>query len=323
MVIGIEVFRRFVWKASSHRFHRMTAFIIIASIYGWRLSILKIHVERFHLLEYGILAILVTFACACMNLGFVSLLWGVIAVHGVGMADELFQYFWPDRYGEWRDVLINIQSGILANAALLLMYPHKRFYKRSSHMQWSCLFAGLSILSVLSGLFFFKVQVFGYEHIDSDIGRFKSYFPMSELQRTTPEAYQAFLKKTEQSPTPFSLNQKYWYEREGREHYDRARLLFEQNRPDTAKREFLIATRYFSAYLAVYDIHFKTEMVQAFEKLNLTPNRKFLSRVVDWMIVKVNRNQVTGLVWFSTILFFIAAVISAHFSKGSCVAVAF
>lgn len=309
LVIGIAVFRRLVWKPSEGKWRRVFFFGAVCGVYVWRLSNLSIIVERFHLLEYGTLAVLTALACSRRNLGIVSLGWAVWVTILTGLADELFQFYRPERVGEWRDVLINLESGLLGLAALCVLAPSRSILGRSNRRSWIRLLAGFSLISVLSGMFVLKVQVFGYEHDVPGIGRFRSFFPLRELEVSTVENYRQFLDKLETGDDvrPGLFIEKYWYEREAKEHFDRTRLLWEQENFSEAVLEYRITMRYFHAFLEIRGWAFPTEIVEGVTRHEPVIHPEHLSRVVNWMIVAVNRRQVIWLTWLTAAVFALGA----------------
>ncbi|MBN1552576.1 VanZ family protein [bacterium] len=307
ILVGIFLFWRWVWQ-SDQRWLQLVFFSAVTGLYAWRISSLTIAVERFHLLEYGLLAVLVTEACYRLDMGRIALGYGLAAVHAIGMGDEFFQWLWPDRYGEWRDVMINMQSAGLALLAFALLSPRSDIWKPSRRRQWAVFFIICALLSILSGLFFLNLQVFGNFNYDTDAGAFKSFFSMDELLRTTPNAYQAFLEFITKNEDPELLEKKYWYEREGKEHFDRAHLLFEQQRFEEAAREYIIYRRYFSGFEANLNMHFSPAISRKLGRIIPDRDTDFLSRIADWMVTDLTHTQVYTIVSCLTGMFFLGAV---------------
>jgi len=312
IVAGLEVFRRFVWNSRrEERLRKSLLFLLICGIYVLKLYSLKIQVERFHLLEYGVLAIFVTLACNRHKLGKISLGWALVVVHITALTDELFQWYWPDRYGEWRDVVINFESAVMALIAVVILNPPIGLFNSSSRKAWSILLLVFSVLSIISGMFFLKVQVFGYEHFTPETGRFRSIFKENQLLMTTEENYRGFLdsigKNTGQS-AGFEYT-KYWYEREAREHFDRTRLLWEQKKIKEAALEYRITNLYYSAYLKVRNLQFSEEIDRSLSIMTERSDPEHLSSVLNWFIVGVNREQVIWIQWFFACIFAFCAFV--------------
>ncbi|MCB2192468.1 MAG: VanZ family protein [Deltaproteobacteria bacterium] len=82
-------------------------------------------IERTHLLLYGVLGILAWRAAGHWKGGAARLIWAGACCALVGLADEVAQYFHPQRVFDLRDVLTNALSAWLAIAALSLLSPRE------------------------------------------------------------------------------------------------------------------------------------------------------------------------------------------------------
>lgn len=72
--------------------------------------------EKIHMAQYGLLGFLVFFALAAHFDRFDRRLyiWAALICTAVGAGDEAVQYFLPNRFFTWHDVVVNAASGILA-----------------------------------------------------------------------------------------------------------------------------------------------------------------------------------------------------------------
>ncbi|KPK38012.1 MAG: hypothetical protein AMJ78_10670 [Omnitrophica WOR_2 bacterium SM23_29] len=89
---------------------------LIFLCYGYLLKDVKFIIEKIHLLEYGILSLLVYWAIKPGKPSIKRILtYGIILgiVFAVGWTDELIQKITPGRVYEFRDVLLNWKAGIL------------------------------------------------------------------------------------------------------------------------------------------------------------------------------------------------------------------
>jgi hypothetical protein len=77
----------------------------------WFVSQIDKAAERLHLLEYGILGMMVCWAAGYPN--GLRLLLALLAVIVAGGVDEMIQYFLPNRYWDIRDIWFNSLGGIL------------------------------------------------------------------------------------------------------------------------------------------------------------------------------------------------------------------
>jgi glycopeptide antibiotics resistance protein len=91
--------------------------------YGLALWWLTIPEERFHLLQYGILAVICTQALPAGIQGISRHLLAVVLVTLAGIGDELIQWIRPERVGDVRDVLINFVAALLAQFLIAIISP--------------------------------------------------------------------------------------------------------------------------------------------------------------------------------------------------------
>jgi hypothetical protein len=91
--------------------------------YGLALGWLTIPEERFHLLQYGILAVLCSRALPAGVQGISRHLLAVVLVTLAGIGDELIQWIRPERVGDVRDVLINFMAALLAQSLIAIIAP--------------------------------------------------------------------------------------------------------------------------------------------------------------------------------------------------------
>jgi putative Mn2+ efflux pump MntP len=97
-------------------------FLVLALIYAWALSRLKLPVERIHFLEYGLLSVFVFRALAHDIKNRSIYLWSALIVFSLGLVDEIIQYFLPNRVYDTRDVIVNGLAGILGLLIIALCF---------------------------------------------------------------------------------------------------------------------------------------------------------------------------------------------------------
>ncbi|HKV99739.1 MAG TPA: VanZ family protein, partial [Vicinamibacterales bacterium] len=136
-------------------------------------------VERFHFVEYGLVTAL--FYRAWRARGDLSIvLLPLIAGLIVGTLDEAWQWFVPERVGEWRDIFINfgaIGTGLLVSLAIA---PPPTFAFDLTEGSWRrvCLLGALAVFTLA---LFMQTVHFGYLVHDNDVGRFRSKYTAEEL----------------------------------------------------------------------------------------------------------------------------------------------
>ena len=88
---------------------------LIAVCYGILFGkIAVVPLEQYHLVEYGILSALVYTALRRYGSFRNVVALGLVIVVAVGVADELYQWYLPERFFDMRDIFVNVISGVLA-----------------------------------------------------------------------------------------------------------------------------------------------------------------------------------------------------------------
>ena len=136
-------------------------------------------VQRFHFVEYGLIAFLFYRAWrpledpAIVVLPFIA---GLI----VGTADEWLQWFIPNRVGEMADIFLNgvaLACGLVFSLGALPPASFSRTWHRESLRQLGHVAAAF----VLAFAVFFHVVHLGYDVRDDEIGTFKSRYSRATL----------------------------------------------------------------------------------------------------------------------------------------------
>ena len=106
---------------------------LFATLYLLALWPVRMPEERFHLLEYGLLAGLIYAALlerrrpgAGMRWSVKSAALAVLATAVAGWVDEGIQYLLPNRHYDWLDVGLNLLAGVLAVGALAALAEARR-----------------------------------------------------------------------------------------------------------------------------------------------------------------------------------------------------
>jgi VanZ family protein len=110
----------FVYVTAIKKERRLTQYIyyiLILIAFFLVMRFLRYPVERIHLIEYSIFGALFFWMLSIYGLSLLaSYTITVFATLLVGGADEIVQSFIPTRFFDFRDILINFQSGILGAA---------------------------------------------------------------------------------------------------------------------------------------------------------------------------------------------------------------
>ncbi|MFH1778011.1 MAG: VanZ family protein [Candidatus Omnitrophota bacterium] len=123
LIVFCIAFSYYVRK-NNLNFFQWTATICIFFIIGFLSLRLKLIEERIHLVEYALLGIFAARDNQKTNLSF---LYSAIFVSFIGLLDEIYQYFLPGRYFDWRDVFFNFVGGSLGG--LLYIVSKRRVPK--------------------------------------------------------------------------------------------------------------------------------------------------------------------------------------------------
>jgi hypothetical protein len=181
-VVAIVSASVFIRERRRERYLWLTAAIALAVGYGYvsRTGIADADAaERFHFIEYGLIALLFYKAWRPAGDGAVILL-PLVAGGLVGTFEEWLQWFVPARVGEAKDVLLNlfaVAAGILF--ALGLDPPPRVTLALSPVSRWRlAVFSSLALI-VFAG-FFHSVHL-GHEIADRDAGVFRSRYDATRL----------------------------------------------------------------------------------------------------------------------------------------------
>ena len=109
---------------------RLVSFALVPPLvgaYAWLLMHLgRSPAERLHLAEYGLLSLL-TFSALRIDIPTRSAYFGGWAIAaGIGIVDEVIQWFLPDRVFEWKDIGLNVLSSGLGMAVIAMIGARSR-----------------------------------------------------------------------------------------------------------------------------------------------------------------------------------------------------
>lgn len=123
LLAAAVILRKFVARAP--RWREIVVMALFAALYLAVLWPVRMPEERFHLLEYGLLAGLVYAALLERDRPGGEMRWmpgqaalGALVTGLAGWGDEGIQYLLPNRHYDWLDVGLNLLAAVLAIAAL-------------------------------------------------------------------------------------------------------------------------------------------------------------------------------------------------------------
>jgi hypothetical protein len=189
----------------------VTCLLAVAAGYLWWTSRLwQRPEEAVHLLEYGVLGILLHRALRVRVTDATVFVSAAILGALVGTVDEIIQWITPDRYWDFRDILINGGSCALSLVAMSLFQPPSGPIRtRSLRLPTRLAAAQLLLLALcisntptrvawyterIPGLGFLQHPTndmidYGHRHVFAPVGEFRSRFTIDELTRTDAERY--------------------------------------------------------------------------------------------------------------------------------------
>lgn len=241
-----------LWRIRTHRLSRYQAIAASLAIAAWYSLATATGnpdadvVQRFHFVEYGIIAFLFYRASRPLEDPAILVL-PMLAGLVVGTADEWLQWFIPNRVGEIADVLLN---AIALGCGLLFSLgadPPDRFSWRLRPGSLSRI-GRLAAATILAIAAFFHVVHLGYDIRTDETGAFKSRWPNDELERLSA----AKRDEWRTHPPPLVLqrvSREDQYMTEGVTHVQKRNELLTAKDPRGAWMENQILEKYFAPVL--------------------------------------------------------------------------
>jgi len=224
------------------RYGLLLAAIGGGSLYAWATATGNANVdlvERFHLVEYGVLTWLY-YRIWHSRADVTSLVFPALAAFTVGICDEGMQWLVPARVGELRDILLNgvsIGCGLLFSVAL---QPTAGARWMPDRRQRRALAAAAAGVIVLLAAFFHTVHL-GHEIDDPQVGRFLSRYSAAELLSAARDRTERWRSDPPRELRPASIEDHYLAE--GAWHVQRRN---EVDDPRRVWHENLILEKYFA-----------------------------------------------------------------------------
>lgn len=155
--------------------------LVSLQVVVWSAGTLEADVlERIHLLEYGLLAVLFERALRPRHPGRLLPVLALAGVALVSLADEWVQWLTPVRSGDGRDVLLNLWAGVVGFLFGVALSPPPGLLRRSGPASRR-LAVGLGAAVVLAGAAFYDLAHLGHEIRDPRAGVFLSWHSPEEL----------------------------------------------------------------------------------------------------------------------------------------------
>jgi VanZ family protein len=202
-------------------------------------------VERFHFVEYGLIAVL--FYRVWRRAGDVStIVLPILCGFIVGTLDEWLQWFIPYRVGEMHDVLLNFTALVCGMLFGVALEPPPSFTWQLGRDGWSRLGAGAAAVLLVFGAFVGVVHL-GYVLEVGGIGKFSSRHTEAELDALQRDRAERWLTAPPLNIPRLSREDQYldeglWHVRERNRRWDAQDIT-------AAWHENLILERFFAPVL--------------------------------------------------------------------------
>ena len=167
--------------------------------------------ERVHLLEYGLLAVLFERAFRVRHPGRLLPVLALAAVALVSLADEGVQWLTPVRVGDARDVVLNLWAGAVGLLFGVALSPPPGLFRRSAPASVR-LAAGVGAAVVVAGAAFFDSAHLGHEIRDPRAGVFLSWHSPEELLLAAEDRGRRWPVEGPPPVRPLAVEDSFWSE---------------------------------------------------------------------------------------------------------------
>jgi hypothetical protein len=248
VVAGIVFATLTIRERRAERYRWIAAALIVASGYALlsRSGVADVDAaERFHFIEYGLVAVLFYKAwrpSADASVVVMPLLTGVL----VGTCEEWLQWFVPARVGEWRDVLLNLVAVACGVMFSIGLDPPPRMtagLNGSSRRRVAVLSVGV----IVAFAAFIQSVHLGHDVIDAEAGVFRSRYTGEELAQLSADRAERW--RTNPPLTVSRLSREDQYFSEGVAHVRRRNERWDEGNLLAARHENLILEKYYAPVL--------------------------------------------------------------------------
>ena len=247
-VLSLGTTLRVIKDRRAVRYACLAAATAIAVGYAWTSSTGVPDVdaaERFHFIEYGLVAVLFYKTWLPAHDGSV-LLKPVVAGFIVGTLEEWLQWVVPGRVGEMHDVLLNLVAVGCGVMFALALDPPPRIPFGLRPESRSPLARLVAAAVVVFALFFQSVHL-GHDVVDPEAGVFRSHYTAGELAAASLDRSHAWRANPPTTLRPLSWEDQYLSE--GIAHVRRRNQRWGEGNLAAAWQEHLILEKYFAPVL--------------------------------------------------------------------------
>lgn len=205
-----------VTRIRQHRLRRYALLVlalalVAAQTLGWSRADARVNaVERIHFLYYGLLGFVWFWAFRPRRDVSVPVL-TLLAVTVVSVLDEGVQWLVPVRTGELFDVGLNVYAGSTGVLAALATWGTKDLASGLRRDAATLLGRWLAAAALSLALFVHLAHL-GYRIDDPEIGRFRSYFRLEELESLARDRARQWAREPPGEPEPLAVEDYYWTE---------------------------------------------------------------------------------------------------------------
>lgn len=121
------------YKYRIFNFKAYFLFSIVLTIFLWEFWSARLMVERFHYLEYGLLYALWFRVVRHFVRGRACYLAAFVLCSVFGLADEVVQFYLPNRHFDWGDVWMNVVGCGFGAAVMAIFTRYRRDKRRELH----------------------------------------------------------------------------------------------------------------------------------------------------------------------------------------------
>lgn len=274
------------------------------------LKLVELPVERVHFIEYGLLVFLIFNAIRFQINNWSVYIWTFLISLSIGILDEWIQWYVPSRFGEIRDIQINLVAISFALFCLIFLIKPKILHQPASKNNIRGLFIAIMLISLeLTG--FIDCAQLGFQIKDHITGNFRSRYSSEQLlqkaAKTKSKHIELNFNLTQKSEFNSHINLQFLLNMWRKENYYRSEALNHAGARNralkhkdyfTAYCENMILKKYFSPYYYGEKHPLKTnetmEMLQNLKENKLSPQQFWskkneilwtsLSKVNLWLI---------------------------------------
>jgi len=297
-------------------------------IFAAGLSIVHETVERIHFIQYGFLVLLL-FNVLRSRIDDLSIyVWTFLLATCVGVLDEWIQWWVPSRFGEIRDIYINLIAILVGLACIHFLWRPTGIKNHFPRSRWRTLLVLLTLL-LFEITAFIHCTHLGYLIHDSAIGSFHSRFSRTQLihlssTRDYPREEQIlkvrkkkFKKYTHTHGSLLEMWQKEdFYKTEAQFHTGARNRLFDEGHYFESQQENAILEKYYRPLILDSDMRWGTQELKLLQSRRQSQGNdawKFSSSMQKHIWIGMSKTTLWGIYGIIVILLIIISKLLVRF----------